>query len=95
MIPTAIDKLNVFHRALRTQWYEENKAFGFEVQDIRLGGLKARLEQAVLTVNDYLEGRIDEIEELAADRLMIDPYAGSNSYFSANWGSIVTANTLN
>ncbi len=95
VIPTAIDKLNVFHRALRTQWYEENKAFGFEVQDIRLGGLKARLEQAVLTVNDYLEGRIDEIEELAADRLMIDPYAGSNSYFSANWGSIVTANTLN
>ncbi len=94
VIPVTIDKLIVFHRTFRKQWYTENKALGFEVQDIRLGGLRARLEETVIRMQEYLDGEVDAIEELEAPRLVIDPNAGVNSYFAANWQAIVTANTL-
>ena len=53
-----------FHDAFRTQWHTYNKPFGFEVQDIRIGGLKERLRTAQIRIVDYLSGHIDRLEEL-------------------------------
>ena len=36
-----IEKLDDFIKTFREQWYAENKTFGFSVQEIRLGGLRA------------------------------------------------------
>lgn len=94
VVPVTIEKLTVFHRALRDQWHIENKSFGFEIQDIRLGGLKARLEETIVTVREYLDGKIDAIEELEADRLAIADDYSDNSYFAANWAGLVTASAL-
>ena len=62
-IPEIIEKLDSFTAAFREQWYAENKTFGFSVQEIRLGGLRARLESAALRLEAYVAGKIAKIEE--------------------------------
>lgn len=57
----------------RNLWYQYNKPQGFEVLDIRLGGLAARLETARARILALLEGTCDRIEELEESRL---PFAG-------------------
>ena len=60
----AITRLQAFSAAFEKQWYMENKAHGFEVQDLRLGGLRQRLCHIRRILKDYLCGKIDCIEEL-------------------------------
>ena len=50
-------------------WNSENKAFGFDVYDLRTGGTKARIETAIRKLTAYINGEIDIIEELEAERL--------------------------
>lgn len=63
-IPALLQKLDVFAAAFERQWMKENKPFGFEVQNIRLGGLRSRLEYAGRTLCRYLGGELDTIAEL-------------------------------
>ena len=51
---------------------EYNKAQGWEVHDIRYGGLIARFETTKERLTDYLEKRISNIEELEEERLRFD-----------------------
>ena len=55
--------------ALRRQWLIENKSFGLDVQEIRFGGLRQRLISASMTLQDYLDGKIERIEELEQEHL--------------------------
>ncbi len=59
-----IEDLQEFHKAYRTVWFRENKPQGFEVQDIRFGGLIQRLATCRDRLEQYLSGEIDRIEEL-------------------------------
>lgn len=70
-----------FHDAFRTQWHTYNKPFGFEVQDIRIGGLKERLRTAQIRIVDYLSGHIDRLEELEQPQL---PYHHLNPSIRLN-----------
>ncbi|MBO4971797.1 MAG: family 20 glycosylhydrolase [Clostridia bacterium] len=63
-IPALAIKLDNFLAAFRKQWYKENKTFGFGTQEIRIGGLRARLVSTADRLNAYLNGDIDVIEEL-------------------------------
>ena len=56
--------LEEFYQALKDRWYTENKVFGFEVLDIRFGGLKQRLTHCRQRLADYLDGKLPKIEEL-------------------------------
>lgn len=62
--PRTIKRIEVFYDSFKAQWYKDNKPFGFEVQDMRLGGLIMRLKNCRATINDYLNGKTDRIEEL-------------------------------
>ncbi|MNN83906.1 hypothetical protein D3C81_2010080 [compost metagenome] len=46
------------------------KPFGWEVLDIRYGGVLTRLDTAAVRLLDYVEGRIGRIEELEQERLV-------------------------
>ena len=98
MLPLAIEKTEALHQTLRTQWMRENKAFGFEVQDIRFGGLSARLQAARQMLSEYLEGRVESIEELEAPRLPLNPAVTDGTpggaYAANNWPGIVSASGL-
>ena len=61
--------IDAFQNAFRVQWHAYNKPFGFEVQDIRMGGLKERLITAKLRIEGYLAGEIDRLEELEQPQL--------------------------
>ena len=50
-------------------WYSENKAFGFDVYDLRTGGTKARIQTAIRRLTDYIGGNLPRIEELEHERL--------------------------
>ena len=59
----ASELLEVFYQKFKALWMKENKPFGFEIQDIRLGGLKQRLITAKEKITAYINGEIDTIEE--------------------------------
>ena len=65
-----IEKIDVFYDAFKRQWFEENKPFGFEIQDVRLGGLKQRLLSCKNRIHELIDGKISEIPEL--DELVLD-----------------------
>lgn len=63
------DTLRKLHRA---NWYADHKAFGWEVIDIRYGGLLSRLETARQRIHEFLEGIVEQLEELEEERLFYD-----------------------
>lgn len=58
-----------FYDVFRSQWLREFKGYGFEVMDLRIGGLISRADTVAVMMDDYLEGRTDHIYELEAERL--------------------------
>ena len=68
-IDEIINLVKDFHSAFRFQWFKENKAFGWEVQELRLGGMRARLLHCQARLQAYIDGEIDGIEELEATLL--------------------------
>ncbi|KAA0948586.1 beta-N-acetylhexosaminidase [Sporosarcina sp. ANT_H38] len=72
-LPEIAKRVKALRDAHRTQWFKINKPFGWEVIDIRYGGLQNRLDTAIERINDYVEKRIDHIEELEQERLYFTP----------------------
>ena len=50
---------------------EENKVFGLDTVDIRMGGLLQRFKRAESRIEAYLAGQIDRIDELEVENLTI------------------------
>lgn len=92
-----LEKLDAFYDAYRKQWYKENKGQGFEVQDIRLGGLKQRTAHCKMMLEDYISGKTQKIDEL--EEKLLD-YKGNGEEFQRKpvmenlWGRVVSANLL-
>ena len=51
-------------------WYKNNKPFGFDSLDLKLGGVVARIDTAIKRISMYVDHKIDKIEELEEERLM-------------------------
>ncbi len=88
-----------FYKAFRKQWFAENKGYGFEVQDIRLGGLMQRLKHCAERMYAYADGQIESIEELAGHLLDVRGSVGDMEHPREyipfhHWNRIVTANRL-
>ena len=94
-IDKILNELEGFYQSFRAQWYIENKPQGFEVQDIRLGGLILRLKNCQRTLRDYLNNRITKIPELE-EKLLKEALGGATiSTFKVNgWHMNSTANVL-
>lgn len=59
-----IKRIAVFAKAFEKQWFMDNKPHGFDVQDHRMGGLLRRAEACRRRILDYVNGKLDRIEEL-------------------------------
>lgn len=64
LFDTVIKQLELFINAFENQWHLENKSFGYEIQNYRLGGLLHRIIYIKRQVMLYLEQKIDTIEQL-------------------------------
>lgn len=67
-----IKRLKTFCKLFEEQWMRENKPFGFEVQDMRLGGLIRRIENCRRRLSGYCAGKIVDIPELEEE--ILAPY---------------------
>ncbi len=56
--------IDEFYNAFKEQWEKENKPNGFEVQDIRIGGLRLRVQHCKERIENFVSGKISAIEEL-------------------------------
>lgn len=87
-----IKLLTAFYDAFKTQWYRENKPMGFEVQDIRLGGLIWRVEHCMKELTKLINGDVAVLPELEEYQVSAD-VSGVN-YHCNSYGKIVSANRL-
>ncbi len=100
-----ISRIEEFYQSYVNRWYMENKSFGLEVQDIRVGGLMQRLKTCYKRLLDYANGKIekiDELEEVSICKLITDDdyapgsrgeKAGEPIYYNL-WSKIVTTSVL-
>lgn len=91
-------KVKVLYGAYKKQWFMENKPHGFDVQDIRLGGLMKRIESCAERLQELYDGKVEVIEELEEKQL--DFFADSEKFVTGHrrycfvWGKIATANSI-
>lgn len=69
VIPNIIRNLTVMHTSRESLWFADAKPFGYELLDIRLGGVKTRLESCRRRLQSFLEGNVQTLEELEQERL--------------------------
>lgn len=91
VIPEILARLSAFLAAYRAQWYLENKTFGFALQEIRLGGLDARLRSAADRIRSFLAGEIDSIEELEQPSLPFIPKEDGQNVGHVVWTKCASA----
>ena len=72
VLPEIRHRAETFYDAFRNGWMKESRPGGFDTQDLRIGGMLRRVSAAEKTVTDYIEGRIDKIDELQWERLYFD-----------------------
>lgn len=92
-----IIKIKAFYKNLREYWYKLYKPYGFEITDIRLGGLNFRLKDVMYRLSDYVNGKTAAIPEL--EEPLLDRNGGGNHFekqllLENTWGAIVTLNLL-
>lgn len=94
--PEILNRIDEYHKAFKKQWYNESRPGGFDIQDIRFGGLIMRVKAAIEAVNLYVNGEIDHISELDVKRLPFDCRTsdeGLDINLDCNfWNYIVTPN---
>ena len=73
----------------REQWYLENYVSGFEVIELRLGGLIERIRSVQMRLDSYLRHDTDVIEELEVELL---PYGNKGESMLAVGAKIFTTN---
>ncbi len=82
-------RIGVFHTAFQTLWEKENKPQGWEVHDMRLGGLMRRVKTCRERLQKYLKGKIENIAELEEEIL---PYGDGT--FQGNIHSMLVSMSL-
>lgn len=69
VLDEAYQKILKFYEAFRKQWLTEYKPQGLEIQELRMGGMLLRTNSVKQTVKDYIDGKIDKIDELEGELL--------------------------
>ena len=56
--------IRIFAEAFEKQWFKDNKPHGFDIQHHRIGALLYRTDACRRRILDYVNGKIERIEEL-------------------------------
>ena len=96
ILPELIKRIETFYEAFKRQWYLENHNQGFEVQTVRLGGLKQRVIDVREQLLAYQKGEVTRIDELEEEHLDFH-YFDDSSIERLNynlWSHIVSTSKL-
>lgn len=69
-VPAIVDALNTLRVIWRQLWESTNKPNGFEIIEVRLGGVAARMSTAGEKMAAFASGELDTIEELLEQSLI-------------------------
>lgn len=87
-----VEKLiRVYAKAFEKQWYTDNKPHGFDVQHHQLGALIYRTEACRSRILDYVNGKIEKIDELEEKLL---PYRNEGESASINRAALFSTVNL-
>ena len=81
-----IDAMDTLRISWRTLWEYTNKPHGFEVIEMRLGGVMARLATAAEKMAAFAEGSVADIPELSEPSLIYK----SNPDHTFSWTNMMT-----
>ncbi len=90
-----ISLIEAFYTAYEKQWMWENKPHGFDVQDIRIGGLIKRISHCKKRLEEYISGTVERIEEL--EEPLCDAYCRKDATGHVcynDWGTTATSNVI-
>ncbi|KXT83421.1 Glycosyl hydrolase-related protein [Streptococcus sp. DD11] len=79
------------------QWLKENKVFGLDTVDIRLGGLLQRIRRAQERLLQYAAGQVQQLEELEVELLPFTDFYKDREFTATTanqWHTIATASTI-
>ena len=97
-IPETLRRIRALRQQSKENWLCLGKPLGWEVYDIHYGAILTRLESAMETVRDYLEGRRARLEELEEPRRSYckggKGYAGRIPAWTDKWGRMVSASRV-
>lgn len=78
--------VETFYKSFRKQWMTENKGHGFDVSDVRIGGVMMRLDHCAERLEEYAAGGVDRIPELDDElldvRTPLSPDYGKRKYLN-------------
>ena len=94
VVPQIIKELDAFKESFKERWDIENKSFGYEVMDGRLGFLKNRLLTTADLLNKFINGSINQIDELEEEILPFSQEIKDEDLFAWKWDLIVSPSEL-
>lgn len=96
LLPEITARAERFMNAYKKQWMKENKIFGLDVFDLRMGGLLQRIHTAIDRISGYARGEISHLEELEEPILTFDAREESEQKVIsvALWHAIATPSVL-
>jgi len=81
--------LEKFYNAICERWKKDEKPFGFEIIDIRIGGVKRRLMHCRRKLEQFDRGEINKIDELEIEILNTNSKCQNNI-----WTTIISPNCV-
>lgn len=71
-LPQLAENIKKLREAHREYYYKEYKPIGWEILDIRYGSIILGADTAIKRIEDFIDKKIDKIDELEEQRLMFD-----------------------
>lgn len=93
ILPCLTEKVRELRACHKRLWFSTCKALGWDVMDMRYGSLLIRIESAEEEIADYLDGRLDRLEELEEERLYYNGEKGLVPYANF-YGKIVSPSRI-
>lgn len=96
-IPECCKRLANLKSLREKLWMKDNKPFGYELMDIKLGSVSVRLTSAAGRISGYLEGNIERLEELEEPRLLYRYRAEGATKglcYESHWLNIISGSDL-
>ena len=82
-----IIRMKDLHQVHQARWFKDNKPHGFDVQDLRMGGILQRMESCKARLEKFVAGEIDEIPELKEKAL-------KPAMATVSWQTCASANII-
>ena len=84
-------RVELFMRDFKSRWLLDNKPYGWEIQQARLGGLYFRILDCRDRLVEYLDGKATNIPELEEELLPYQPAWGLNYN---RWRGLISVGTI-